>query len=183
MPRRDRGARNTKGRQMPLTPIQILLHLALDRALIHIRHALALERLPILARVKHARRVHRALERIALPPKHVIRMRAIAEMVAIAEDKGVRPVRRPHVVEAGRVPERLEGELGHAHRVGRRAGAGGREGFLDGVVHVRLVVGGVEVLAVPAAVGEIRISWVKGREEEGGRGKKVGLTWGSGAPS
>jgi len=67
-------------------------------------------------------------------------------------DEGIRGARRPHAVELGRVPDGLVGQLRHADGVGSRArGRVGEAVAGDGVVHVRLVVWAVEVLAVPAA--------------------------------
>lgn len=71
-----------------------------------------------------------------------------------APHKGVRGARGPHAVEFGGVPGGFEGHLRDTDGVGRRAGGGVHETVgADGVVHVGLVVGGVEVNAVPAAVG------------------------------
>lgn len=136
-----------------LTSIDVLLDDLLSSALVHLSDGLRLERLAVLAGVEHARRVHGALERIALPAEHVIGVGAVgmAFLVAVAEDEGVGAVGWPHVLKLGSVPERLVGELGHANGVRRRAlGACAEAGGLR-VVHVRLVVGAIKILAVPAA--------------------------------
>jgi hypothetical protein len=67
-------------------------------------------------------------------------------------DEGIRGARRPHAVELGRVPDGLVSQLRHADRVGSRARGRVDEAVTgNGVVHMRLVVWAVEVLAVPAA--------------------------------
>lgn len=56
------------------------------------------------------------------------------------------------VVELGGVPDGLVGHLWHPDGVRRRAWGSGQETIhVDGVVHVRLVVGAVEVLSIPAS--------------------------------
>lgn len=80
-------------------------------------------------------------------------MRARTIRALEAPHKGVRGTGGPHAVEFGSIPGGFEGYLGHADRVRGRAGRGVHEAIgADGVVHVGLVVGGVEVHAVPAAV-------------------------------
>jgi len=131
----------------------VFLHNVLGLASIHCRHILTLKRLAVLARIEHAAAVHRALQAVALPAKHVISVRAprMTLLIAVAEHERVAAILGPHVLEHGGVPERLVGELRHADGVGFRAcGAGGKTGGLR-IVHVSLVVGGVEVNAVPAA--------------------------------
>jgi len=55
------------------------------------------------------------------------------------------------VIELGRIPGGLKGHLRHADRVRVWACGSVREAIrVDSVVHVRLVVGAVEVLAIPA---------------------------------
>jgi hypothetical protein len=71
-------------------------------------------------------------------------------IIAITKKKRITPVLRPHIIELRRIPKRLIRQLRHADRMGSRAGASGLEGFFCSAVHVVLVVGGVEVLAVPA---------------------------------
>lgn len=57
------------------------------------------------------------------------------------------------VVEAGGVPYCFVGELGHADGMRGGTGTGDLESAFGGAVHVALVVGGVYVFPVPAAVG------------------------------
>ena len=144
-----------KGAARLLTAIDILVDEGLDGALVHVGHGLRLERAPVLAALEHAGRVHGALERVALPAEEVVGVGAVALVVlGEAEHEGVGPAAAPHAVELGRVPEGLVGDLGGADRMRGRAWPGGLEGLLGRVVHVRLVVGRVEVLAVPAR-GEV----------------------------
>ena len=76
----------------------------------------------------------------------------VAALVTVAEDEGVRAILRPHVFELGCVPERLVSQLRHADRVrGWARGSSSKAGWLC-VVHVSLMVGAVEVLAVPASI-------------------------------
>jgi hypothetical protein len=88
----------------------------------------------------------------------------------VAEIEGVAAVRRPVslVVELGRVPDNLEHELGNLDRVSRGAGrAGGEEvcGARGGVCDVVLVVGAVEIDAIPASAGLLVMSCVRRRWE------------------
>jgi hypothetical protein len=80
-------------------------------------------------------------------------MRSVACRAAFkAPYEGVRAARRPHAVELARVPDGLECDLRDADGVGGRAFGRVGETFRGyGVVHVRGVVGGVEVDAVPAS--------------------------------
>ena len=142
---------NTKERKKH-TPINILLNKVLNRALVSNTHRLLLDRpAPIIEALGL---VHGLLQGVALPAKHVVGVGARAVGAALeAPHEGVL-VRLgvPEVVELGGVPLDLEGNLGDADGV--RRGTGGRVGEAlggDGVVHVGLVVGGVEVFAVPAA--------------------------------
>jgi len=76
----------------------------------------------------------------------------ITTLVTVAEDEGVRAILRPHIFELGCVPERLVSQLRHADRVrGWACASSSKAGWLR-VVHVRLMVGAVEVLAVPASI-------------------------------
>ena len=135
-----------------LTAVKLLVHHGIDLAGVHGANGLRLERSAVLAGVEHAGRVHGALQRIALPAKEVVGVGAEAASIAVAEDEGVAAIRGPVIGELLGVPERLVGDLGHADGVRSRAGAAVLERLLDRVVHVRLVVGRVEVLAIPAAV-------------------------------
>ena len=77
-------------------------------------------------------------------------MGTIALVVVVGEEERVGAVFGPHVAKLRSIPECLIGNLWHAHWVGRRTCAGNRECLLGCVVHVILVVGRVDVLAVPA---------------------------------
>ena len=110
-------------------PVDILLNLCLDRALVHVIDSLRLERPAVLAPLEHARRVHGALQRVALPAKEVVGVGPEPLAVAVAEHKGVGAVSGPEAGELGGVPEGLVRDLGDAHGVGCWAGAGWVEGF------------------------------------------------------
>jgi hypothetical protein len=71
-------------------------------------------------------------------------------VIPITKKERITPVLRPHIIELRCIPKRLIRQLRHADRMGSRAGASGLEGFFRSAVHVVLVVGGVEILAVPA---------------------------------
>src|SRR3954470_19785488 len=71
----------------PLTRVNVLVHRLGNLAVVHGRHGLRLERLAVLARLEHARVVHGALQRVALPPKEVVGVRREALAVARAEHK------------------------------------------------------------------------------------------------
>lgn len=87
-----------------LTPINILLHHHLLRALIHIRHTL--QRIPGLRTIKNTRRIEDPPQRIALPPKHIVGMIRIAGCVAEAPDEWIGAVGGPgEVVEGLGVPD------------------------------------------------------------------------------
>ena len=77
-------------------------------------------------------------------------MGTVALVVVVRKEEGIGAVLGPHVTELCGIPERLVGNLWHADWVRRWACAGDSEGFLSCVVHVILVVGRVDVLAVPA---------------------------------
>ncbi|KJR83613.1 uncharacterized protein SPSK_04359 [Sporothrix schenckii 1099-18] len=137
-----------------LTAQRVLLDNVLDLALVGHRHLLLLNR--AAAVVETLRLVHRPLQRVALPPKHVVGVRAVAVALE-APHKRVGRAALPLAVELARVPDRLERHLRHAHRVRRRAGPRVRKTVrVDRVVHVRLVVGAVQVLAVPAGREVVR---------------------------
>lgn len=81
-------------------------------------------------------------------------MSRVALTVASAPNEWLRAVRGPQglVVELPRIPQSLIGDLGHANGMrGRARAAGGKSTVFCGIVHVILVVGAVEVLAVPAS--------------------------------
>jgi hypothetical protein len=81
-------------------------------------------------------------------------MRAIALVIAIRQKKRIRPVLGPHAGKLCGIPQRLVRDLRHAHRMRGRARVGVGKGFVLRVEHVVLVVGAVDVFAVPAA-GEV----------------------------
>lgn len=154
--------RDAKGKH---TPLNILLHKVLHSALISLGHLLFLD--GPAAIIEALGFIHRLLQRGALPPEHVIGVGAGA--VAL---KG--PYKRvavlggvPGVGELLRVPGDFEGDLGNAHGMGGRTGGRVVEVLgVDRVVHVGLVAGAVEALAVPAAVGivsglfKMEIGWI-----------------------
>lgn len=129
------------------TSINILAHGGRDRAPVRLGDALGLE-----AVAQQRGRVHGALERVALPAEDVVGVGAVAGAVLVAPDERLRPVLGPEVavVERPRVPHGLERHVWHADRVRGRAGPVRHEAAPARVVHVVLVVGRVEVLAVPA---------------------------------
>ena len=127
----------------------------LDGALLRLSDLLGLE---VLAAGTHAAgSVHGLLEGVALPAEDVVGVLAETGRVAGGEDERLGTVGGPLglVVEGGGVPDHLVHELGNADGVGGGAGTaqaeevGGTGGRVGDVV---LVVGAVEVLAVPAAV-------------------------------
>ena len=106
--------------------------------------------------------VHGLLQRVVLPPEHVVAVVAVAGAVAKAPHKRLllrllRPQRL--VVELCRVPDDLEEELRDLDRVRRRARSVVLKRARRRVGDVRHVVGRVEVLAVPAA-GQVKLSSV-----------------------
>lgn len=102
---------------------------------------------------EEAVRVHGPLQRISLPPKHVITVSRVTRFVAGAPDKRLAAVLWPEglVVEHCSVPHGLVSHLRHADRMRSRAGRSNSEPSLARVVHVRHVVRGIKVLAVPAS--------------------------------
>lgn len=94
------------------TAIDIILHSRLNLARVHGGRLLRFQRVPVLAGVEHAARVHGALQGVVLPAEHVVRVGPEPLVVAVAQDERLRPVRRPRqVVELRRVPERFVGYL------------------------------------------------------------------------
>jgi hypothetical protein len=134
-----------------LTSVNVLVDEILDSALVHGVNGLRLERTAVLASVEHARGVHSALERISLPAEEVIGVCSESLLVTVAQDEGVAAIRGPHVGELGGIPQSLIRDLGNTDGVGCGARAGVLERVADGVVHVSLVVGRIEVLAIPAS--------------------------------
>jgi hypothetical protein len=103
--------------------------------------------------------IHRLLERVALPAKDVVAMSSRASDVHRVDER-VGAVGGPErlVGEFAYVPHDLVHDLGQLGGVGRWAcAAAGGAGALA-ICDVRLVVGRVEVLAVPAA-GCVLVFW------------------------
>lgn len=139
--------------EQALTAIDILPDHLRHRASIHLPDRLTLQRPPILTPRKHTTTIHRLLQTIILPTKQVIRMGSVAVAVAERQHKRVGILGLvPEPVEPRGIPERLVRHLRHADGVRCGTGTCWLEGFSGRVVHVALVVWGVEVLAVPAAV-------------------------------
>jgi hypothetical protein len=134
-----------------LTSIDVLIDRALHLTRVHRTDRLTLQRLPVLTGLEHAFVVHGLLQRVVFPAKEVISMCTIALVVIVRQEERVGAVLGPHVVELRGIPERLVCDLWHADGMGSRAGFGISEGFVLRVVHVVLMVGGVDVFAVPAA--------------------------------
>lgn len=145
-----------------LTSIKVLINSTLDSALVHSRHGLALKWPAILTRLEHAARIHCLLQRVVFPAEEVVSMRAVSLVVIVAEEKGIRPILGPHLVKLRRVPERLIRDLRHADGMRLGARPSRCKGFLGCVVHVILVVGRVDVLAVPASVIDVSGADVQG---------------------
>lgn len=115
--------------------------------------------------------IHGLLERVILPAENVIGMVREPGGVATRPDErlvAVGEVGRVDVVERSRIPDRLEQNLRQTNGVRGGARAAGLEGAALGVGDVVLVVGGVEVLAVPAGreavVGHDAVGARLGRE-------------------
>jgi hypothetical protein len=93
-----------------------------------------------------------------LPAKDIIGVLAVAVVVTSGEIEGLLDTLGPGrlVVELGGVPDDLEHQLRDTDGVGGWAVAAEAEeggGPVDGVGDVVLVVGGIEVLAIPASNG------------------------------
>jgi len=138
----------------------VLLDLGANSAFKSLFNSLSLE-VGTARRSQAARGVHGALERIALPAKDVVGVLAETSVVARAEVEGLLDARGPSrlVVELGSVPDDLEHQLRDTNGVAGRAGTaqgeegGGARGWVGNVV---LVVGRIQVLAVPAR-GEVDV--------------------------
>ena len=131
-----------------LTASSVFANEILDGAFARLGHGLLLQNTTPI--VEAFRLIHGPLQGIALPAEHVIGMGA-EPRAFVAPHEWVLSAGWPHAVELGGVPDSFEGDLRHPDGVGRRAlGRVGEPVGIDGVVHVRLVVRAVEVLAVPA---------------------------------
>jgi len=104
--------------------------------------------------MKHARIVHGTLQRISAPPEQIIRMSPIPVIIHIRPNKRLRSIFWPHVIKRGRIPHRFVRDLRHTDRVGTGTWTCFAEAAFGGTVHMRLVVGAIEILAVPAR-GEV----------------------------
>ena len=98
------------------TPIKLLLNHIINNTLVLLRDALRLERRAANVAVG----VHGLLQRVVLPPEHVIGVGREPGLVAAGPDEGLAAVCGPVilVVELGRVPDCLEEELGDLDGVG-----------------------------------------------------------------
>ena len=95
--------------------------------------------------------VHSALKCVTLPAEHVVGVSTKSASTLEAPYEGV-GARSPQAVELGRIPNSLVDYLWHANRVGCWAWASVDEASSrDSVVHMRLMVGAIEVLAIPAS--------------------------------
>lgn len=100
--------------------------------------------------------IHSSLQRISLPPKQVIRMSA-RSIGPKAPHERVRMPGTPQMVKAPCFPDRLVRHLRHADGVRSWAFRSWHVKAIscDGVVHVRLMIGAVEFLAVPTPTGSV----------------------------
>lgn len=106
----NRKKRKDLGRKR-LTAIKLLTNELLGSTLVHSLDILRLERPSILTSLEHARVVHSALKRVALPAKEIVSVRAIALGVAVAQRERVGSVLWPHVLELRGVPKCFVGDL------------------------------------------------------------------------
>jgi hypothetical protein len=128
----------------------------LDGALVGNSHGLLLDGSATI--VEALGLVHGALKGIALPAEHVVGVCAESVLALEAPDEGVGAT-GPQAVELGGVPNSLVGQLGHTDGMAGWARWGVGESIVfDGVEHMRLVVGGIEVLAIPASRFLVSIS-------------------------
>lgn len=149
-----------------LTPVDIFGRSPRNLALVRLLHRLTLQ----LRTENVAVGVHRALERITLPAEHVVGMLPVAsppnisipsdswglEYLRITHgvDERLGPIGGPQVaiIELTSIPRHLVEQLRNLDGVTRGARAAGLKGSGGGVSDMGSVVGGVEVLSVPAAV-------------------------------
>ena len=133
----------------------ILVDARSNLALLSIVDGLVLEVLAL--GTEASRRIHALLEFIVLPAKHVVTVLAETSVVTVAEIEGLRAVGGPDalVIEGSGVPYDLVHQLGNADGVAGWAAAskteevGGTGGWVG---NMSLVIGRIEVLAVPATV-------------------------------
>ena len=116
-----RKGREERGKK--LTSVSLLANHVINRTLTRHAHGLLLNSAAPV--VEALGLVHGALQRVALPPEHVVGVGAVSGPFE-APDERVRRAGGPHGVELAGVPDRLEGHLGDAHGV--RGRAGGRVG-------------------------------------------------------
>ena len=160
-----------EGKREELTAINLLVHRRLHLARIPFGgrvHGQHTGRPVGAALAEEAIRIHDALQRIALPAKQIVGMSRIPGIVTCAPHERLTAVFRPEfrIVEHGRVPHGLVRHLRHAHWMRGRAGTCWLEAALGRVIHMRLMIGWIEVLAVPTAGGLLARAV---RKEEGGR--------------
>lgn len=131
------------------TAVDVLVDLGLDLALVGHGHGLLGD--GAAAVVEALGLLHGAFESVALPAEQVVGVGAEAAVTLEAPHERLLLARSPQAVERGRVPDGLVCYLGYTDGVGGWARRSVNEAVLpDGVEHVILVVGAVEVLAVPA---------------------------------
>jgi hypothetical protein len=133
------------------TSISLLADEVLDSAPVRHIHLLFLD--GSTAIIEALGLIHSLLQSITLPSEHVIGVGTIASGTAFkAPHEWVGTARRPHAIELGRIPDSLEGHLGHTDWMRRGALGCAVEAFgVYGVIHVRFVIWAVEVLAIPAS--------------------------------
>ena len=133
------------------TAVSLLADEVLDCALVGRGHGLLLD--GPAAVVEALGLVHGALQRVALPAEEVVGVGTRAAIrAAEAPHERIGCSSRPQAVELVRLPRDLESDLRHSDGVGFGAGRSVVEVLgVDRVVHVRLVVWAIEVLAVPAS--------------------------------
>lgn len=133
----------------------IFIHTRCDLALLSVVDGLVLEVLAL--GTEASRRIHTLLELIVLPAKDIVAVLTKASVVTVAEIEGLRAVGGPEalVVERSGIPDDLVHQLGNTDGVSRWAAASEAEeigGTGGRVSNVRLVVRGIEVLPIPAAI-------------------------------
>jgi len=123
--------------------INILSHRTLHSTRIHLLHRLRLQNALVSrtsAPMEHTAIVHGALQTVALPTKHIVRVCPIALAIGVAPHKWLRTIGGPHVIKDSGVPHRFVCELGHLDGVGGWARTGWAEAAFCGGEHVGLVV-------------------------------------------
>lgn len=132
-----------------LTSVNRLIDGSLNGTLICSRHRLLRDRTAAI--IEAFRLVHSSLKSITFPTKHIIGMRASRNSLK-APNVRVLGTRCPHVVELAGIPHGFEGYLWHADWM--RWGTCGSVGEAvegNSVVHVRLMIGAVEIFTCKAS--------------------------------